>query len=76
MNAKDKIKALEVLKKIYSFYFGVLKEMKEQEDEKQVENVWENFQIAVTYPKGKLWFGFWFILFFFFSFEKWNKCVK
>ena len=58
MNAKDKLKALGVPKETYSFYLGVLKEMKEQEDEKQAENVWENFLIAVTCPKGKLWFGF------------------
>ena len=43
MNAKDKLKALKVLKETYSFYLGILKEMKEQEDEKQAENVWENF---------------------------------
>ena len=39
MNAKNKLKALGVLKETYSFYLRVLKEMKEQEDEKQAENV-------------------------------------
>ena len=58
MNAKDKLKVFEVLKKTYSFYLKVLKEMKKQENEKQAENVLENFQIVVTCPKEKLWFGF------------------
>ena len=69
MNAKDKLKALGVPKETYSFYLGVLKEMKEQKDENKQKMY--GFKLLLLVQKES--FGLDFDLFYSFFFPLKNE---
>ena len=71
MNAKDKLKALGVLKETYFFYLGVLKEMKEQKDENKQKMYGKIFKLLLLVQKES--FGLDFDLFYSFFFPLKNE---